>query len=72
MQDLSPSDLRSQFAALRNGRTIQTEYPFMAEQGNHFTDLTWDDLRQWAGAKILSRGKNYVNNVSEISRTDQE
>ena len=43
----------------------------MAEQGNPFTDLTWDDLRQWAGAKILSRGKNYVNNVSELSRTEE-
>lgn len=32
--------------------------------------LTWDDLRQWAGAKILGRGKSYLSNVFDLSRTD--
>jgi len=32
--------------------------------------LTLDDLREWAGAKILSRGKSYVRNVKSLSRTE--
>ncbi|MBU0675191.1 MAG: SWIM zinc finger family protein [Proteobacteria bacterium] len=35
-----------------------------------FTDLTWDDLRQWAGVKILNRGKSYIKNVSGLSCTE--
>jgi uncharacterized Zn finger protein len=31
--------------------------------------LTFDDLREWAGEKIFNRGKNYVSNVSQLSRT---
>jgi len=34
------------------------------------TDLTWDDLRHWAGTKILNRGKAYVKNVSALARTE--
>ena len=33
-------------------------------------NLTLDDLREWAGAKILSRGKSYVRNVEGLSRTE--
>ena len=33
-------------------------------------NLTLDDLREWAGAKILSRGKSYVRNVKGLSRTE--
>lgn len=33
-------------------------------------NLTLDDLREWAGAKILSRGKSYVRNVGGLSRTE--
>jgi uncharacterized Zn finger protein len=32
-------------------------------------NLTLDDLREWAGTKILSRGKSYVRNVKGLSRT---
>jgi uncharacterized Zn finger protein len=32
--------------------------------------LTADDLRVWAGAKIFSRGKSYIDNVDGLSRTD--
>jgi uncharacterized Zn finger protein len=32
--------------------------------------LTLDHLREWAGAKILSRGKSYVRNVKSLSRTE--
>ena len=31
-------------------------------------NLTLDDLREWAGTKILSRGKSYIRNVKELSR----
>lgn len=34
------------------------------------TALTWDDLKQWAGSKILNRGKAYVKNVSELAQTE--
>ena len=30
-------------------------------------NLTFDDLREWAGAKIFSRGKNYIKNVTGLS-----
>jgi uncharacterized Zn finger protein len=26
---------------------------------DHFADLSWADLEDWAGSKIVSRGKNY-------------
>jgi uncharacterized Zn finger protein len=31
--------------------------------------LTFEDLREWAGAKILNRGKSYVKKVELLSRT---
>jgi uncharacterized Zn finger protein len=33
-------------------------------------NLALDDLREWAGAKILSRGKSYVRNVKGLSRME--
>jgi uncharacterized Zn finger protein len=41
----------------------------MKQTKESFTDLSWDELRQWAGVKILNRGKSYVKNVSDLSRT---
>ncbi len=37
-----------------------------------FSDLTWDDLEEWAGGKILSRGKSYQRQgrVSNLAITD--
>jgi uncharacterized Zn finger protein len=32
--------------------------------------LTFDDLRDWAGEKILGRGKSYVKRVGQLSRTE--
>jgi uncharacterized Zn finger protein len=32
--------------------------------------LTLEDLREWAGSKIYNRGKDYVSNVSQLSRTE--
>ena len=36
-----------------------------------FVDLTWDDLEEWAGSKIVSRGRNYQKQgrVSELAKT---
>jgi len=46
----------------------------MAKRKNlkrEFVDLTWDDLEEWAGEKIVSRGKDYQKRglVSELART---
>ncbi len=32
--------------------------------------LTYDDLREWAGSKIFSRGKSYIRNVDGLSRME--
>lgn len=36
-----------------------------------FKRLTWDDLREWAGSRIVSRGQNYHRNrqVQGLART---
>jgi len=41
------------------------------EQADPFADLTWDDLEQWAGRKIVSRGQRYQEQgrVSELAAT---
>lgn len=41
----------------------------MANQGQGFAQLTWDNLTSWAGSKILTRGKSYKRQVSHLSRT---
>lgn len=33
--------------------------------------LTHDDLREWVGSKIYNRGENYVDFVSQLSRTEE-
>lgn len=38
----------------------------MAGSRTGFEQLTWDDLTTWAGAKILSRGKSYKNQVRDL------
>jgi len=39
---------------------------------NLFKELTWDDLNEWAGSRIVSRGKNYQRQgrVSDLATTD--
>ncbi|MCX5894928.1 MAG: SWIM zinc finger family protein, partial [Proteobacteria bacterium] len=39
-------------------------------QGNLFEELTWRDIEDWAGSKIVSRGKSYQRGrrVQELSR----
>jgi len=41
------------------------------ERADPFADLTWDDLEQWAGRQIVSRGQRYQQQgrVSELART---
>ncbi len=36
---------------------------------NPFTNLSWDDLKEWAGSKIVERGKSYQQQklVSELA-----
>ena len=40
---------------------------------DRFTDLTWNDLEEWAGPKIVSRGKNYQyqRRVSDLAVTEE-
>ncbi len=40
-------------------------------QVDPFADLTWDDLEQWAGSQIVTRGERYQRQgrVSELART---
>ncbi|MDY6953021.1 MAG: hypothetical protein SWE60_16045 [Thermodesulfobacteriota bacterium] len=39
---------------------------------DRFSDLTWNDIEEWAGGKIVSRGKSYQRQgrVSELAATD--
>ena len=41
------------------------------KQADPFESLTWNDLTDWAGSKIVSRGKNYQRNgyVKDLART---
>lgn len=42
-------------------------------QADPFKDLTWDDLQEWAGATIVSRGQRYQRShqVQELARTSR-
>lgn len=31
-----------------------------------FDDLTWEDLQEWAGARVVGRGKSYKRNVEDL------
>jgi len=39
---------------------------------DRFSDLTWNDMEEWAGEKIVSRGKSYQRQgrVSDLAATD--
>ncbi len=34
-----------------------------------FADLTWEDLKEWAGSKVVGRGKSYRHAVEDLRRT---
>ena len=40
---------------------------------DRFADLTWNDLEEWAGRKVVSRGKNYQRQgrVRELAVTEE-
>lgn len=44
----------------------------MKEQLSPFADLSWSDLKEWAGSKVVSRGKSYQQQgrVSELAKTE--
>jgi len=46
--------------------------PKKKNQLDRFADLTWYDFEEWAGSKIVSRGKNYQRQrrVSDLAATD--
>ena len=37
-----------------------------------FSDLAWEDLADWAGTRVVSRGKSYKRNVQELCLTGEE
>ncbi|MBN1843845.1 MAG: hypothetical protein JW883_16390 [Deltaproteobacteria bacterium] len=39
---------------------------------DRFSDLTWNDIEEWAGGKIVARGKSYQRQgrVSDLAVTD--
>src|SRR2546425_5178123 len=41
-------------------------------KANPFEDLTWDDLEEWAGAAIVSRGRSYQrgHRVQNLTRSE--
>ena len=34
-----------------------------------FSDLTWEDLQDWAGDKVVNRGKSYKRAVEDLRVT---
>lgn len=34
-----------------------------------FSELTWEDLTEWAGSKVVARGKSYRNRVEDLRMT---
>ncbi|HSB04811.1 MAG TPA: SWIM zinc finger family protein [Thermodesulfobacteriota bacterium] len=43
-------------------------------KGILFKELTWDDLEEWVGSRVLSRGRSYQRNhqVKDLGRTQDE
>jgi len=35
----------------------------------HFADSTWEDLRDWAGDRVVGRGKSYMGRVADVRVT---
>ena len=42
----------------------------MKKKMSTLTDLTWQDLEDWAGRRVVSRGKSYLRNVADLRITD--
>jgi len=54
-------------------KTRQTNKPRKTIPSNPFANLTWADLEDWAGSRIVSRGKNYQREgaVRELALTPE-
>ncbi len=37
----------------------------------NFLDLAWDDLNDWAGARVVARGKSYKGHVEDLRMTSE-
>jgi len=48
--------------------------PKKKTQLDSFADLTWNDLGEWAGSKIVSRGTNYQRQgrVGDLAVTEDD
>ena len=48
--------------------------PKKKTQLDQFADLTWNHLEEWAGGKIVSRGKNYQRQgrVRDLAVTEDD
>ena len=58
---------------IKTGRVKRPGIDKMAKRKKwkrEFVDLTWDDLEDWAGSKIVSRCRNYQRQgrVSELAK----
>lgn len=41
------------------------------QQPGKFADLTWQDLEEWAGSRVVSRGKSYTKRVLDLRVTPE-
>jgi len=51
---------------------MRTENQEVTSVHSILRDLTFDELHDWAGEKIFSRGKGYVKRVEQLSRTEDD
>jgi uncharacterized Zn finger protein len=42
-----------------------------SREPDRFKELTWADIEDWAGSKVLSRGKTYQRLVDELAVTPE-
>jgi uncharacterized Zn finger protein len=42
----------------------------MPKKKDPFVSLTWEDLDDWAGSRVASRGRSYKGNVKDLRKTD--
>jgi hypothetical protein len=46
--------------------------PAKTSKGILFKELTWDDLEEWVGSRVLSRGQSYRSHREELVQTRME
>lgn len=69
--DKTMSRLREPEGDFKTSYQLANHMPENRSKDDIFKELTWSDLRQWAGDKILERGKNYHlrKRVQKLART---